>query len=268
MRTKCDLGRRALLSRPHRICRCLQRRTPYRSHRGRWPAAYRRRGGDSAISRLGRNMFFGRVYQPDPDVQACVDQLSHVLDILDTGIHGVPTLEPTGDGQARFRGLGADVNAPPFARGPAMADPPGPCQACVYYTGSLTGPGDLEVQPAGAVYYVPPGTHTAYLRGPVATNFDLFLMRLDVVTLTWLFAAYARTADSDEDLVHTGAGGFYAILVYSISGGGGLRLLARAAGHHQYGSRAVRDVQRRRRYRERRFRMWRDHGGSPGRDSR
>ena len=168
---------------------------------------------------------------PATDVQACVDGLSPLLDVPVAGLPrgpaedaflrslGLDPARPTRNGPAMVRRLAGDVDVS-TVHGVVSMEPPEPCAGCVYYTGNLTGQGGIDVQPAGTYYYVPPGTHTAYLRGPVATNFDVFLLKYDFVTLSWLIVASARTADSDEDLVHTGARGFYVILVYSINGGG------------------------------------------------
>ena len=102
---------------------------------------------------------------------------------------------------------------------PPPPPPPGPpCTVCEHFIGSLSGAGDVAVEPGGTRYRADAGTHRAWLRGPLGTDFDLVLQRWS--GLWWTAVARAETASNEEEITYTGTAGYYRWRVIAYSGSG------------------------------------------------
>jgi len=94
-----------------------------------------------------------------------------------------------------------------------------PCTNCTPYTGTLSGPGDSDYHPNGSYYYSSvSGTHRGWLRGPVGTDFDLYLQKWN--GFYWAIVARAEGVTSEEQIAYSGSAGYYRWRVYSYSGSG------------------------------------------------
>jgi subtilisin family serine protease len=106
-----------------------------------------------------------------------------------------------------------------FNDAPPPPPPPGPpCTVCEHWTGALSGSGDVAVEPGGTRYQSAAGTHQAWLRGPLGTDYDLVLQRWS--GLWWATVARAETASNEEAITYTGTSGYYRWRVISYSGSG------------------------------------------------
>ena len=86
------------------------------------------------------------------------------------------------------------------------------------YTNYLTGTGVTQYQPCGTYYFSGAGTHYGRLRGPVGTDFDLYLWWWNGTS--WQQVASATTTSSSENINYTGSSGWYLWGAYSYSGAG------------------------------------------------
>jgi serine protease len=94
-----------------------------------------------------------------------------------------------------------------------------PCTNCVEYTGSLSGTGDGDYHPNGSYYYSSvSGTHRGWLRGPLNTDFDLYLQKWN--GFYWSTVARSEGVTSVEQIAYSGTPGYYRWRVYSYSGSG------------------------------------------------
>jgi hypothetical protein len=90
------------------------------------------------------------------------------------------------------------------------------------YTGTLSGTGANAYLPL-AGYSSGAGTHTGDLVGPVGTNFDLHLQRLN--GSKWTTVASSMSSDSTEFISYNGSSGTYRWRVFSSNGSGSYTLI-------------------------------------------
>jgi serine protease len=94
-----------------------------------------------------------------------------------------------------------------------------PCTACAKYTGTLSGTGDGDYHPGGSWYFSSvAGVHRGWLRGPLGTDFDLYLQKWN--GFFWSTVARSESVTSEEQIAYSGTPGYYRWLVYSYSGSG------------------------------------------------
>ncbi|MDP2207795.1 MAG: S8 family serine peptidase [Bacteroidota bacterium] len=87
------------------------------------------------------------------------------------------------------------------------------------YTGTLSGTGAAQIQPNGTYYYSSiSGTHSGCLRGPINTDFDLYLQKWNGVS--WANVASSTSSTSNENISYNGTAGYYQWRIYSYSGSG------------------------------------------------
>jgi aqualysin 1 len=93
-----------------------------------------------------------------------------------------------------------------------------PCTNCEPYTGLLF-KGQVAFEPNGSFYHSASfGQHRGWLRGPAASDFDLYLWRWDGVQ--WVVVARSESESSTEEISYFGAPGYYIWRVYAYSGNG------------------------------------------------
>jgi subtilisin family serine protease len=95
---------------------------------------------------------------------------------------------------------------------------PDPCTGCEHYTGTLSGTGASGYQPNGTYYYSAAGTHQGWLRGPAATDFDLYLQRWN--GFWWSVVARSESPTNEESITYVGSAGYYRWRIYAYSGSG------------------------------------------------
>jgi hypothetical protein len=93
-----------------------------------------------------------------------------------------------------------------------------PCAGCRDYTNYIGATGTTQYQPCGTYYWGNAGFQNGYLRGPVGTDFDLYLWRWNGTS--WVQVASAASASSSENISYNGAAGWYLWGAYSYSGSG------------------------------------------------
>jgi hypothetical protein len=96
---------------------------------------------------------------------------------------------------------------------------PGPCTVCDKYEGSLTeeeGSAFLPIE--GSDYVEHAGTLKAWLVGPDATDFDLYLWVWN--GSEWEMVERAEAEGSDEFLIHDVQPGYYSWMIVPFAGGG------------------------------------------------
>ena len=94
-----------------------------------------------------------------------------------------------------------------------------PCTNCTHYTGSLLFTSDEDLQPNGSSYHSDAaGSHKGWLRGPVGTDFDLFLLKKD--GSQWVVVAKSDGETSSEEVSYEGTPGDYSWRIFAYSGAG------------------------------------------------
>jgi subtilisin family serine protease len=108
--------------------------------------------------------------------------------------------------------------------GGGTTPPPSGCSLPESASGSLSGAGDLDYQPAPDGYYYSSasGTHAGCLEGPSGTDFDLYLEKWN--GSSWVVVAQSLSADSTEEISYSGTTGYYSWRVESYSGSGSYTL--------------------------------------------
>jgi hypothetical protein len=95
---------------------------------------------------------------------------------------------------------------------------PAPCTLCDTHTNYIGAAGLTQYQPCGTYYFGNSGVQNGYLRGPVGSDFDLYLWRWDGTQ--WVVVASSATTSTNENISYSGAAGWYLFGVYSYSGSG------------------------------------------------
>ena len=159
----------------------------------------------------------------------------HVAGVAALYLETHPTASPTTvaqaivDEAARGQITGVGAGSPNLllyslldggAAGPPLPPPPGSCAGCEYHTGTLSGTGDLNLQPNGTYYFVGAATQHAWLRGPSSANFNLYLFQFDLVQFRWIPVATSLGPTSDEEIQYAGSAGYYIWVVHSFQGSG------------------------------------------------
>jgi serine protease len=94
-----------------------------------------------------------------------------------------------------------------------------PCTNCQSYTGTLSGTGDVDIQPNGTWYFTgASGVHRGWLRGPGNADFDLYLQKWN--GFFWSTVARSESVTSEEQIAYSGTQGYYRWRVVSFSGSG------------------------------------------------
>ena len=96
-----------------------------------------------------------------------------------------------------------------------------PCADCATKTGTLAASG-TAYDPSSTGFSAPAGQFKGYLRGPAATDFDLFLERQSsgLFGTSWSIVARGETTTSNEDIVYNGTAGTYRWRIRAYSGSG------------------------------------------------
>jgi serine protease len=94
-----------------------------------------------------------------------------------------------------------------------------PCTGCQAFTGTLSGTGDFDYHPNGSWYFSSvSGVHRGWLRGPSASDFDLYLQKWSGGR--WVIVARSESTTSEEQIAYSGTSGYYRWRVYSFRGSG------------------------------------------------
>ena len=94
-----------------------------------------------------------------------------------------------------------------------------PCTNCTRYSGSLLFTEDEDFQPDGTFFHSnASGHHKGWLRGPAATDFDLFLWKKDGTQ--WVIVAKSEGESSSEEVSYEGSPGDYSWRIFSYAGAG------------------------------------------------
>lgn len=94
-----------------------------------------------------------------------------------------------------------------------------PCTSCERYSGFLPGTGAFEFQPNGTYYSSDSfGLHKGWLRGPMGTDFDLYLLKWN--GFQWVIVAASEGPTSEEQISYNGSPGYYTWEILSYSGSG------------------------------------------------
>jgi uncharacterized protein (TIGR03437 family) len=94
-----------------------------------------------------------------------------------------------------------------------------PCTNCTRYSGSLLFTSDEDFQPDGTFYHSnASGHHKGWLRGPAATDFDLYLWKKDGTQ--WVVVAKSEGESSSEEVSYEGSPGDYSWRIFAYAGSG------------------------------------------------
>jgi hypothetical protein len=85
------------------------------------------------------------------------------------------------------------------------------------YSGSLSGPGDYDIQPCGT-YYLGAGTQQGALTGNGGTDYDLYLYKWN--GSAWTVVAASASSSYFEQISYSGTVGYYFWEIYSYAGAG------------------------------------------------
>jgi len=93
-----------------------------------------------------------------------------------------------------------------------------PCTNCDTHTNYIGASGVTQYQPCGTYYFGDTGSQNGYLRGPVGSDFDLYLWFWNGTA--WQQVASSTTTSNNETINYVGTAGFYLWGVHGYSGTG------------------------------------------------
>ena len=153
----------------------------------------------------------------------------HVAGVAALALQGTPAATPAQVRDTIVNAATTGVVTSPGSGSPnrllysplSASPPPPPPASCgaTTYSGTLTGPGDADIQPNGTYYYSSTsGTHKGCLKGPSGPDFDLYLYRWN--GSSWSQVASSLGTTATETITYSGTPGYYywRILAYSGSG--------------------------------------------------
>ena len=151
--------------------------------------------------------------QEDPSASAAAVSAALLANATTGVLSGVGSGSPN---RLLYASSGGGTAPPPPPPPPSSAPCSGP--TCEDYQGSLASTGDWEAQPNGTYFAAGSGTHSGWLEGPSATDFDLELRRWN--GRGWTRVARSISATSSEAVRYTGSSGYYYWRITSYSGRG------------------------------------------------